>query len=344
MPYMASNFADLVLLTLSDYEKKKPKYRQIAQQYVDYEVLSSWMKKDKIIVSGGKNISRNLMVKTLGAARHRGFLEQDQVQLGDYGQQITVEWCYADTTYGFHKILDQKMHKGEKKLADKISMARDGAFIDIADVMEPAGFGTPSSATDTTTPMGLTYWIVKDSTIGFNGGAPFGSTVGGVNVATYPKFKNYSGTYSAATYDDLVVPLEKAHFETGFKSPMGAKEMGGRKGRRWRLYTNIDTKINLDKIARNQNDNLGIDIAKMDGVSVFKGHPIIPVHYLSADTANPIYFVDHDTFYPVVLEGCFFTETVDKDPNNHNIVWVFVEIVYNYICVDRRRNGVLYAA
>jgi len=66
---------------------------------------------------------------------------------------------------------------------------------------------------------------------------------------------------------------------------------------------------------------------------------------LDSDSQNPVYGVDHSTFYPVCLTGDYLRESEAKPaPSQHNVFQVFVDLTYNYLCIDRRRNWVLATA
>jgi hypothetical protein len=89
------------------------------------------------------------------------------------------------------------------------------------------------------------------------------------------------------------------------------------------------------------------DAVEDDGADRGDGRvdPIIQVPKLDADTTNPIYFPDLATFYPVCLKGDYLRETgpiMSKD--QHNAWKNFVDLTYNFICIDRRRNMRAYQA
>ena len=108
------------------------------------------------------------------------------------------------------------------------------------------------------------------------------------------------------------------------------------------LYVNETTISGIEDLGEAQNENLGRDIATMDNAMVFRNHPILWVPKLDADTTNPVYGLDHSTFYPVCLKGDYLRESdAEKSPNNHNTYVVYVDLTYNFICVDRRRNWVI---
>jgi hypothetical protein len=236
------------------------------------------------------------------------------------------------------------MNRGAAKIFDLVKVRRVAAMLGLVQQLEDRAWAAPSSSSDKTLPYGVPYWIVKNATTGFNGGAASGhTTVGGVSLTDSPTFKNYTGQYVSPTKGDLVKKMRNMHFYTGFQSPVSMADYTSGKGEQYRVYCNRATTAELEDIGEAQNENLGRDIASIDGFSLtFRKNPIRTVQVLDADTTNPVYFVDHSTFYPVCLKGDYFRETVKKAPSQHDVTQVFVDLSYNYICVDRRRNGVLY--
>ncbi len=88
--------------------------------------------------------------------------------------------------------------------------------------------------------------------------------------------------------------------------------------------------------------NISVQIHGLN--AAFMRNPIVWIPALDGDTNNPIYMINHSVFEPVGLEGDYLKETRNMAPQNHNIEQYFVDLTYNYKCVDRRRCGVLYAA
>ena len=108
-------------------------------------------------------------------------------------------------------------------------------------------------------------------------------------------------------------------------------------------YVNEDTMSSFEDLGEAQNENLGRDIASMDGQIIFRRVPIIWVPKLDEDTTDPVYMIDHSTFYPVVLKGDYLRESDPKESAEaHNAYSIHVDLTYNYVCLDRRRNAVLY--
>ena len=141
-----------------------------------------------------------------------------------------------------------------------------------------------------------------------------------------------------------------------FKSPVGTPDYSKTAGDagRFRLYVKEATLSSFEDIGESQNENLGRDVAPYGGSKdvryvtetlTFRKNPIIWIPQLddAAFTAanNPVYMVDHATFYPVCLKGDFLRETgPNPAPNQHNVFRTFVDLSYNFVCVNRRRNAV----
>jgi hypothetical protein len=237
------------------------------------------------------------------------------------------------------------MNRGDSQIVDMVGARQTATQIQLIETMENTFFGTPD-ASDSKLPFGLLYYIVKNASEGFNGGAAAGfTTVAGVNLTNYPKYKNYTVAYTDVSADDLVSSLRTMARKTNFKSPVDVTDFREGRGQRYRIYLNESTIKSMENLAIAQNDNLGRDLAPMDDMTAFKKNPLVYVPKLDDDASNPLYFVDLSVFYPVVLRGNFFRETVSaKSGGQHNVTTVHTDLTYNYLCVDRRRTGVAYVA
>lgn len=341
----ADDIADLVAGTLKDLGRLN--FQQIAQNLVHYEVFSKWFKKDKIAFDSGIGIQRTLMNRlATGTARHVGYLEADRVNIQNHLTTMSVPWRHLTTNWGLIYQTDILMNRGPSLITSVIKPRRAGAMIDMIEELERRAWAAPPTSSDKELPYGLPYWVVVNATTGFNGGAASGhTTVGGVDLTASPTFKNYTAQYAAVSKTDLIAKLRTAHRSIRFISPISSNDYTKGAGERYRLYVNETTIASIENVGESQNENLGRDIASMDGTMVFKKHPIIYVPTLDAVTTNPVYMIDHSTFTPVVLKGDFLRESAAKEcPTNHNLYEIFVDLTYNYVCIDRRRNAVLATA
>ena len=357
--------ADLIASILPDLDRMN--FEQIAQNLQDYEVMSHWLKKDKIVFDDGIGIRKNLLAQLSNSASHTGMTDIDDVDIPDLMDDIQIPWRHAQTKWGYHYQTDILMNRGKSRINDTVKPRRIAAMIELAEELEAKAWQVPNT-TDKLNPFGLPYWIVYNATTGFTGGYPTGpdavahTSIAGLNLTETPKFKNYSAQYSAVSKTDLLPKMRTALRKTNFKSPVTTEDMSTPRGKDRRYYTDEVTCSELENVGEAQNENLGRDLAPMeagmassrgkggvtevDGTLTFKKNPIIYVPQLD-DTAvytaatNPIYQIDHAVFYPVCLKGDFLRETgPERNPQQHNMWRTFIDLTYNFICVNRRRCAV----
>lgn len=336
-------------------ELGRPKIQQIAQRLQTYVVIGNWLKKDKVQFDEGSGIQRTLMNTLSRQARHVGVTHTVTVDIPTLIDQLQINWRHAHVPWAF-TYQEVLMNSGRSLVFNVVKPRRLDALISMAEELEAKAWSSPSS-TNKTEPYGIPYWIVYNATDGFNGGAASGHTlVAGVDLTTTPNFKNWSVTYTNVTKADLISKLRTAHRKCRWMSPVNVNDYRKSENAEFRLYTN-ETRISaLEDLGEAQNENLGRDLASVGtsgdvkyaegGQLVFRRHPIIWAPQLDdssvfSSPANPVYGVDHSTFYPVCMVGDFFRETKPMQLQNQpNVFRVDMWISYNFLCVDRRRNFV----
>ena len=362
----ANDIVDLVAGTLLDLGPNK--FSQIAQELQHYEVMGKWLKKDKMIFDDGRGIQRNLMSKLSNQAAHVGLTDTDNADIPDLMDQLNVPWRHAQTKWAFIYQTDILMNRGKSLIFNVVKPRRADAMISLAKELEAKAWVVPNTS-NKTEPYGLPYYVVYNATTGFTGTYPTGpdgtahTTVAGVDLNDSPNFKNYSANYAAVSKTDLIKKMRTGHRKLGWMSPVTIDDYRGEMGQKLRIYTNETTVSSFEDLGESQNENLGRDVASMqagggkssdvkdmDGQVTFRKIPIVWIPQLD-DTAvftactNPVYLIDHSTFYPVCLKGDYLREQKpEKAPNQHNVFRVFVDLSYNYLCVDRRRNAVFATA
>ena len=337
----ALDISDLVASTLRDLGPMR--FQQIAQNLQYYEVFSRWFKKDKVSFDSGVGIQRTLMNKLdETSSKHVGLMDVDQVNIPDVLDQIQIPWRHVQTSWALIYQTDILMNRGKALILNVVKPRRAAALLGLVEELEERAWGSAPSVSDKVLPFGVQYWVVENATTGFNGGVPSGhSTVGGVSLTDSPNFKNYTAQYTNVTKSDLIKKMRTGHRKIRFRSPVTIEDYRGSVGDRYRLYTNETVISAIEDLGEGQNENLGRDIASMDGTMTFRKNPIIWVPKLDERTDDPVYMLDHSTFYPVCLKGDYLRETeADKAPNQHNVFQMFLDLTYNYLCVDRRRNAV----
>jgi len=335
----AGDIGDIVATTRA--EEGPLRFQQIAQNLPFYEVFSRWFKRDKVMFSSGYKIQRTLMTKlNRAAAKHVGFLEPDTVNIIDVLETMSVDWVHAITSWGIVYQTDVLMNSGTALINNILKPRRIASLLGVVEDIEELAFGSAPASGDTVNPWALKYWITYNATDGFTGGAASGTTKGGINPTNTPNFKNYSLTYEDVSDNDLVKGLRTAMRKCRFVSPISHPDYRGQIRDRYRFYCNEETMSNFEDVVRSHNSNLGKDLAMFDGAAYIAGYPIIYIPQLDDDsTSDPIYGVDHSTFYPVCLKGDYLRETGPNPATDQHNAWnCFTDLTYNFLNVDPRRS------
>lgn len=341
----ASKIKDLIVTTLEDLGPMK--FQQIAQTLTRYEVFPRWFKKYRVVFESGYGIKRTLMTSfDRTSARHVGYTAKDKVNIGDYLTTMSVPWVHAVTSWGVIYQTDILMNRGKALILNVIKPKRAAALLGLVEELEDKAWGAAPSTTNDVDPYSIQYWLVENATTGFNGGLPGShTTIASVNLTDHPTFKNWTALYSAVDKTDVIKTMRKCHRQIDFKSPVTIQDYRGTIGNDFRIYVNEATISSFEDVGEGQNMNLGRDLASMDGRMTFHGNPIVYVPKLDERTDNPIYMIDHSTFYPVCLKGDYLRESEpEKSSDQHNCFEVHVDLSYNFINIDRRRNGVITTA
>lgn len=341
MAIQFEDMADHVRATLKRLGRLK--FSQIAQQLQRYPVMREWLTKDRVNFDGGLETQRTLLYKTDNVAAHVGEFEVDQVNITDYTETFSVPWRRVTWKwgYGYREAL---INRGRHLIFNVILPRRIAAFIDGAGELEKKAWTCPAP-TSTVDPYGVFYWICYNASDGFTGSYPTypgGSTYDAtnycVNLGTITNFKNYYATYTNPTADDLVYKARDGHLQTGWVSPVDVNDYRKGDARMLRWYTDRTTWLKLTDVGTKQNENLGRDLASMDGETVMFGHPIRWVPKLDSLSGNPLIGLDHSCWEIGVLSGDYLRETIRPAPLQHNWTWVHIDLSYKYICNDRRRQ------
>lgn len=341
MALQASEIKDLVKGTLNKLGRLR--FNQIATRLQNYEAMGRIMKRQKVGFDSGKGITRSLMVDHSNAARNVGLYEEDVVNVGDVLQRVEIPWRHTTTNYAFDRR-ELKMNKGSQRIVNLMKVRRTDGMLALIELMEDNFWGKPEDSSDDKTPFGVPYWLVKNSSTGFNGGAPSGFS-DGAGGFTHDRWKNFTGTYDNVTKDDLIRLMRKAHRQTRWKAPVDVPDFRRGAGQRFRFYLNEAVIEKMEELGEAQNENLGRDLASMDNQIVFKNHPLVWVPKLDDDSDNPIYGLDYAWLQPVFLEGEYLhEEEPEKQSGQHTVYVVHIDLTWNLLCTDRRRQIVLYQA
>lgn len=343
MALQAAQIADLVTTTLNELGELK--FTDLMSDYQNTIILKRTMKKNKMTFDAGPEVSFNVITDQNNSARFVGLGAEDRVDIPNVMTTGKVPYRHITWNWAIERR-EIAMNRTPRRIVDLAKTRRIAAFGSAIIAFEKRGWRVPGS-TDDLNPYGIPYWIVKSNTAvttadGFNGSVPSGYTVvGNLNPTTYPRWKNYATQYTALTKDDGIRKMRRAMVYTDFE-PLVDDIPEYNTGDDYGLYTNYAVIGSLEEQLEAQNENLGKDIASMDGQAMFRRMPFKFVKELDLDTTNPIYGINWGEFKTMGLRGEWMNETaIDKQPGQHTVSATHTDCSFNWFCRNRRRNWVI---
>lgn len=343
----ADGLADLMSTTLPELDRLR--FVDLGTDYHETIALKRIFKKKKSQVDSGTSIRFNIMHDIGGSARFVPYMWTAQTNIKNvmtYGEVPWRGWTWNWSMFAEETI----MNSGASKIVDLMQSRRISEYASLVVLLERQLWATPD-ASDLEGIYSIPYYIVKSNTAtttndGFNGTTPSGfSTVAGLDPTTAPgtpggRYRNYGTQYSTVAKNDLIRKMRRGAVYTDFKpivdgipQPDNGDDMG------W--YTNYAVLSVMEEILESQNENLGRDIASMDGKVMFRGAGMTNVQELDKDTTNPVYGIQWPTFGFVRMRGMWEKlYQVGVNPNQPTVASAHYVSRCNTVCKNRRRNMV----
>lgn len=339
-----SEIADAVLLTQNQLIRRGA-FVDMQTDIQDHVAVREMWQGRKKVFEGGENWEYEVQMDHNHSAKAVGLYEQDASSLTDTMVKGEIPPRHVNAHYLFD-LREKAFQRGGTAIVNLIKTKYVAMMVSFFEYLEEILWSKPTSSSDLKTPYGLTYWVVKNATEGFNGANPSGFTSGrgGISSTTYTRYKNYTGTYAgsaAITKDGLLRSMRKAHRQTKFRSPVSHATPNMPMGNG--IYVG-DTVVGLlEELCEDQNMNLGNDLASKDGRTVFKGTPLTYAPYLDNDTQNPVYMLDWKYLSIGVMAGWANNMTAPyMVPGKHNVRRVDLDATLNMVGTDVRRQSVFY--
>jgi hypothetical protein len=336
--------ADLVADTLRDLGK--PKFTDISSNLQRHVAMRNLLTKNRRVLESGFGVQFDVLVNQANNFRNVALAESDNLNLIDGMIQAQMNW--RGSTDGYMIIGELiAMNAEPSRIVDYVKQQRLMCLISMAEGMESNFWGAPS-ATDQKTPYGMPYWVPKNATKGFNGGALTGfTTVANISPTTYPNWNNWTVPYTLVTKDDFIRGIREAAYRTDF-APTVDGIPSPNTGDDYGFYTNYSVAQPLEESLEAQNESLGTDIAKYDGHVVFLGVPVIKVPWLDRDTTNPYYGINWGWMKTYILRDWWMRETnIPYTPGQHTVESHYIDLRYQWVSKNRRchfvaSNGTTY--
>jgi hypothetical protein len=339
---------DFIELTLNRYEKND--WVDISLPLQRYTFASKWFKGKQKPERGGPRLEWKIRTKNQGTAKHSGLYAVDDTNRINVMTKATQEWAKQTVNY-IYDIDEDIFQSGPETIIREMLLLEQGLYNDFFELMETSMWTAPASSTaDPRPPSGVPFWIQKNATLGFNGGDPSGFTsgAGGVATATYPRWKNYTGTYVQVSRDDLVEKVVNACDYCDFQAPKSYPEIGGGDPS-WGFYTVHSVVATMRRMLQAGNDNLGPDVGRWAGDVLIKSIPVTWVPALDSsesdayDSSNPFYGINWKKFEYFFKTGRNMVKHPPKDAaHQHTVRERHMDNWGNFVCYDRRQGGFVF--
>lgn len=345
MPLQATNIADVVVTSLNKLGRLK-----MTDQMSDYTntiAVKRIFKTKKATIESGPEVQFNVIFDTNGSARHVPIGYTSRIDIPNVTTVGKMPWRHTTWNWALERRL-VAMNSGDSKIVDIAQTQRLAGLGSGILLMERTLWSLPDATTEVDlNPVGIPYFVVKSATAtstndGFNGTVPSGYTVvANLNPTTYPRWANYAAPYTNISKDDLIRQMRRAHFKTDFMPLVDGIPVYNT-GDDYGIYTNYATVAAIEEILESQNENLGTDVASMDGKASFKRTPLTPVKALDTDTTGVVYLLNWGELGAQALKGEWMREQhFPAELNQPTISATVTDCTWNLACRNRRRQAVL---
>ncbi len=341
----ASDIADLVATTLNELGELR--FTDLMSDYQNTIALKRVFRKHKTTFDAGPQVQFNIITDENHSFRFVGLGEPDVVDIPNVMTTGIVPWRHATWNWAIERR-EIAMNRTPRKIVDLAKTRRIASFGSAIIGWEQALWRLPA-VTDLKSLYGIPYWIVKSNTAattanadGFNGLVPSGyTTVAGVSSTTFPRWANYATQYTLVTKDDFIRKARRMAVYTDF-APLVEDMPVYNTGDDLGFYTNYALLGALEEALEAQNDDLGDDIASMEGKVQFRRVGVGFVKELDKDTTNPFYQINWGEMKTMGLRGEWMHETsIPITPGQHTMSATHTDCSCNTFCRNRRRQGVL---
>ena len=354
-----SQAADLIMLTLNDLPKQ---YFEVTWDSQDYEACRIYQE-DRIVIDGGEQIQRHVMLNDTGNARYRRMYDIDQPNVQDVMYKILVPWCQLSTHYSWDKVEIARQMNSAKGFISLMKERRVDGLWSLAKLIESRFWKTPATPTDDLYPYGVPYylrWMNADTTTdGFVGqtiryqDGNTGTTCANIDSSAEARWRNYAALYTSID-NAMLRKFRLAFLYTNFKAPNIVNDPARPESGAKRIYTTFENVADLQDLGDAKDDNHKpkdvLGNYKMDdtGLVYVNRLPVVPIAALNSETdpetgdsPDSIYCIDFTKFKPFVHEGYWMEEgePIPGGVTQHTTWTVFLDGQHQNLCTNVRQAG-----
>ena len=329
----------------------------VALNYPKYEVLNRILPNYKK-TGAGENYDDDIQLEDSVNGGNVGMLfHNDTSTVTDTDQKIITPWKRYTNNCSYDRIALSINEPQKTRVYKYLKSKMTAMYRKAADDIQESFWSNPSGTADTNANWGVAGWLTMgtdDSTGGFTGGAASYTDgtafdCGGISSATYTKWKNWYADHKGNLNETFLDTLGDACRATDFEAPTSPGKVDGvnEEGiRGMEFFTSNEVIKQVEKIARNSDDRIMYDLGKYAGKTIYKGIPFNYVKLLDTADANlrgtnPLYAINFDVLYPVVLEDWYFQADQEKNAFSHTVLTQYIDLVWNVHCENKQAAGFL---
>jgi len=355
-----ANLLDLWITTLNNLPWEGQ--HEVLLSRHDHPILNEVFDPTKVQSDGGTQLTRKLQYRESGNADWvRPAAVRDRSIVGVL-VDVSLPWCGIQTS---HSMVAAEMRRnlGKAKLISMAKVRRTDAMLDMADKIEPRLWATIDNGTDDLHPYGINYHIPPitgvqvttqagdDTVTHFRGANPVDSDgptdLGeycGVDVSddTYARMRSYNDVWDNSAGDiteDGLTKMGRMFRRLHWRSPKLATDLEQGTFSKIKICTAETVLENLEKQAKLQNDQVGADLGRYMGATLFKGLPIEWSEDLDT-TTYPLFMLNLNYIFPVIEQDTDFREdTPMRDIEQPDVFSTYVDLAFQLLCTNRQRVG-----
>ena len=336
--------ADIV--TGTQYSELRSKATNIDSNLLrSYPYANKIVRKSVVREQGGLDVSWRVNVAGAPAADNFVPFQTFTRTTTDHLKTARMQLRGTHADFSFD-IMEEEVNQGKEQLINVVDNREQQAMISLTAKLETQGWGNAAYGDDTV-PQGFLYWLPYASGAGdFVGTYPTSYTdVAGLNPNTYTGWKSYGGAYVAVTPDDLILKLRLGLSSVQFMSPLNTMIVADySSGFQFAMYAGLDSIVELENLAKLQNDDIGNDLDKFHNVVTLRGIPFLEVPFLRTITRRPIIGANWGVTKHHVQAGMWMNRMKAPGSSNQPTTVTFdLFCQHQLVMYDRRTGGFNFA-
>lgn len=320
---------------------------------------------------GGRKLKGALTTGTVGNAGFTNVWAEDAVNVKNVVKTFELEnikYCKGAMAFNKIEMSANQTASAAEQIFDVVKLQYNKAKAEVIDKIYLASLTGPASATDVDSPYGISTWLSLGtlnsagawnaysaryndaSNTGNAAGTAFNKAGLACDSSTVPEYASYFADHQGNLDESLYSIINGANLDLGFQPPIMLQGVNVPTVT-YVIYTNRNVIQTLNILNAKLNSNVGPQLNNAgyfptSGPVLPGGIPVVYVDILNTQRdsiygKDPIFGVNHNVLYPVVLDGWEFKITEADASNRHLVNNMFIDWVGQWWCDAPRYAGYL---